>query len=167
MDGAEAGEARFWELAQPLLDQAGVTRSTMMGFPCLRLHGDFFATCDRRNGDLVVKLDEHLSSSRRGWSGGAVRTERPPLPGVGGHPLPAAPHLGPSPGARSTPPPLDRNGPMTGFPAAAGAALELPAHRARPPLSRASLGALCMSTYRLFVHWITRQPAATVWTTTK
>ncbi len=60
MDDAEAGEARFWELAQPLLDQAGVTRSTMMGFPCLRLHGDFFASCDRRNGDLVVKLDEHV-----------------------------------------------------------------------------------------------------------
>lgn len=55
---ADAGEARFWELAQPLLDQAGVTRSTMMGFPCLRLHGDFFATCDRKTGDLVVKLDE-------------------------------------------------------------------------------------------------------------
>lgn len=53
------GETRFWELAQPLVDQAGVTRSTMMGFPCLRLHGDFFATCDRRTGDLVVKLDEH------------------------------------------------------------------------------------------------------------
>lgn len=52
------GENRFWELAQPLLDQAGVARSTMMGFPCLRLHGDFFATCDRRTGDLVVKLDE-------------------------------------------------------------------------------------------------------------
>ncbi|MGH9155075.1 MAG: hypothetical protein ACRD1K_04325 [Acidimicrobiales bacterium] len=55
---AEPGEERFWELAQPLLDQAGVTRSTMMGFPCLRLHGDFFATCDRRSGDLVVKLEE-------------------------------------------------------------------------------------------------------------
>jgi hypothetical protein len=54
----EAGEARFWELAQPLLEEAGVTRSTMMGFPCLRLHGDFFATCDRRTGALVVKLDE-------------------------------------------------------------------------------------------------------------
>ena len=54
----DAGEARFWELAAPLLDQAGVTRSTMMGFPCLRLDGDFFATCDRRSGDLVVKLDE-------------------------------------------------------------------------------------------------------------
>lgn len=55
---AEAVEARFWQLAQPLLDRAGVTRSTMMGFPCLRLQGDFFATCDRRTGSLVVKLDE-------------------------------------------------------------------------------------------------------------
>jgi hypothetical protein len=56
-EGTE-GEARFWELAAPLLDQAGVTRSTMMGFPCLRLHGEFFASVDRRTGDLVVKLDE-------------------------------------------------------------------------------------------------------------
>ena len=53
-----AGETLFWKLAQPLLEHAGVTRSTMMGFPCLRLHGAFFATIDRRTGDLVVKLDE-------------------------------------------------------------------------------------------------------------
>ena len=53
-----AGEDRFWELAEPLLEQAGVTRSTMMGFPCLRLSGDFFASCDHRNGNLVIKLDE-------------------------------------------------------------------------------------------------------------
>ena len=52
------GEDRFWELAEPLLSSPGVSRSTMMGFPCLRLHGEFFATCDRRTGDLVVKLDE-------------------------------------------------------------------------------------------------------------
>lgn len=52
------GEERFWTLAEPLLEQAGVTRSTMMGFPCLRLDGDFFASCDRRTGELVVKLDE-------------------------------------------------------------------------------------------------------------
>jgi hypothetical protein len=50
-------ERRFWALAEPLLNQAGVTRSTMMGFPCLRLDGDFFASCDRSTGDLVVKLD--------------------------------------------------------------------------------------------------------------
>ena len=30
----------------------------MMGFPCLRLDGDFFASCDHRTGELVVKLDE-------------------------------------------------------------------------------------------------------------
>jgi hypothetical protein len=53
-----ARDERFWRLADPLLEQAGVTRSTMMGFPCLRLDGDFFACCDRRSGDLVVKLDE-------------------------------------------------------------------------------------------------------------
>lgn len=44
--------------AGPLLQRAGVTRSTMMGFGCLRLDGDFFATCDHRTGDLVVKFDE-------------------------------------------------------------------------------------------------------------
>jgi len=53
-----AGEERFWALAAPLLERSGVTRSTMMGFPCLRLNGDFFASCDHRSGDLVVKLDE-------------------------------------------------------------------------------------------------------------
>lgn len=53
-----AGEERFWSLAEPLLAEAGVTRSTMMGFPCLRLDGDFFASCDHRSGNLVVKLDE-------------------------------------------------------------------------------------------------------------
>ena len=52
------GEERFWSLAEPLLERAGVTRSTMMGFPCLRLNGAFFASCDHRSGDLVVKLDE-------------------------------------------------------------------------------------------------------------
>ena len=28
----------------------------MMGFPCLRTQGDFFASLDRRSGDLVLKL---------------------------------------------------------------------------------------------------------------
>ena len=58
MTAATTGEERFWALAEPLLSQAGVTRSTMMGFACLRLDGDFFATCDHRTGALVVKLDE-------------------------------------------------------------------------------------------------------------
>jgi hypothetical protein len=52
------GEARFWSLAGPLLEQEGVTGSTMMGLPCLRVDGAFFASCDHRTGDLLVKLRE-------------------------------------------------------------------------------------------------------------
>jgi hypothetical protein len=51
------GEQRFWVLAGPLLARPGVTRSTMMGFPCLRLDGQFFASWDPRSGNLVIKLD--------------------------------------------------------------------------------------------------------------
>lgn len=52
------GEARFWELAEPLFQRPEVVRSTMMGLPCLRWSGTFFASCDRRTGDLLVKLAE-------------------------------------------------------------------------------------------------------------
>lgn len=51
-------EHRFWELAQGLLEREQVTRSTMMGLPCLRVDGAFFATYDRKTGGLVVKLPE-------------------------------------------------------------------------------------------------------------
>lgn len=51
------GDEAFWACAEPLLDQAGVTRSTMMGYPYLRLDGDFFASWDRQAECLVVKLD--------------------------------------------------------------------------------------------------------------
>jgi hypothetical protein len=51
-------EVRFWELAEPLLTKAGVSRSTMMGLPCLRIEGEFFGSFDRRSGDLLVKLPE-------------------------------------------------------------------------------------------------------------
>ena len=57
------GEEQFWALAAPLLRRPGVTRSTMMGFACLRLDGDFFATCDHRTGELVVKLSEQRVSA--------------------------------------------------------------------------------------------------------
>jgi hypothetical protein len=50
------GEERFWDLAEPLLARPGITRSTMMGYPCLRLRGQFFASTDRSTGDLLVKL---------------------------------------------------------------------------------------------------------------
>ena len=52
------GEVRFWDLAEPLPGRVDVTRSTMMGLPCLRWNGAFFASCDRRTGDLLVKLAE-------------------------------------------------------------------------------------------------------------
>jgi hypothetical protein len=50
-------EQRYWALTEPLLTRPGVSRSTMMGFPCLRLDGDFFASYDHRTGDLIIKLD--------------------------------------------------------------------------------------------------------------
>ncbi|HUJ67460.1 MAG TPA: hypothetical protein VLX59_18075 [Acidimicrobiales bacterium] len=49
--------SRFWQLAEPLLAIPGVSRSTMLGFPCLRLHGDFFASWDPHAKQLVIKLD--------------------------------------------------------------------------------------------------------------
>jgi len=50
------GEELFWELVEPMYADAAVSRSTMMGLPCVRLHGRFFASLDRRNGALLVKL---------------------------------------------------------------------------------------------------------------
>jgi hypothetical protein len=52
-----ADDRAFQQLARSVLDEPGVTTSTMMGLPCLRYNGDFFACCDRTTGDLVVKLD--------------------------------------------------------------------------------------------------------------
>lgn len=52
-----AGQA-FAELAEAWLARPGVTRSTMMGLPCLRRDGTFFAAHDVRTGDLLVKLTE-------------------------------------------------------------------------------------------------------------
>ena len=49
-------EELFWELAEPMYADPAVRRSTMMGLPCVRLDGRFFACLDRRSGALVVKL---------------------------------------------------------------------------------------------------------------
>jgi hypothetical protein len=46
----------FWEASASVLTHPDVATGTMMGFPCLRLSGAFFASCDRRSGDLIVKL---------------------------------------------------------------------------------------------------------------
>jgi hypothetical protein len=49
-------ESLFWELAQQLLAEPGVTQSTMMGYPSLRSKGAFFACVERATGHLIVKL---------------------------------------------------------------------------------------------------------------
>lgn len=46
----------FWQLAEELYADDAVTRSTMMGFPCLRVDGGFFASLDHREHHLIVKL---------------------------------------------------------------------------------------------------------------
>jgi hypothetical protein len=55
-------EALFWELAGPLLAEPGVTRGTMMGYPCLRSNRAFFACVERGTGNLIVKLPAHRIS---------------------------------------------------------------------------------------------------------
>lgn len=46
----------FHDVTVAALAQPGVARGTMMGFPCLRYRGAFFASCDHRTGDLIVKV---------------------------------------------------------------------------------------------------------------
>jgi hypothetical protein len=48
--------APFWRAAEPILTRESVATGTMMGFPCLRVKGAFFASFDRQSGDLIVKL---------------------------------------------------------------------------------------------------------------
>jgi uncharacterized protein (TIGR02453 family) len=51
-----AGAELFWELVEPMYADPAVRRSTMMGLPCVRLDGKFFASLDRDTGALLVKL---------------------------------------------------------------------------------------------------------------
>jgi len=48
--------AFFWATAELLMSRPDVNEGTLMGFPCLRVDGAFFATRDHRSGDLIVKL---------------------------------------------------------------------------------------------------------------
>jgi hypothetical protein len=66
-------EDRFWQAGETLLGQDGVTRSTMMGLPCLRIWTKFFAAYDRSSGDLMVKLPAaRVDQLIADGSGGAV-----------------------------------------------------------------------------------------------
>ncbi len=55
----ERPSAFFDDVAVAALAEPGVAPGTMMGFPCLRVDGEFFASCDHRTGDLIVKLPRH------------------------------------------------------------------------------------------------------------
>ena len=51
------GDADWDKLGDELMaSDPAIRRSTMMGLPCLRLDGAFFASLDKRSGDLIVKL---------------------------------------------------------------------------------------------------------------
>lgn len=51
-----ANDAFFWDVATPFLADDNISKSTMMGFPCLRINRDYFASADHRTGDLIAKL---------------------------------------------------------------------------------------------------------------
>lgn len=52
---AMTAEELFWELVESMYADPAVQRSTMMGLPCVRIDGRFFACLDRSHS-LVVKL---------------------------------------------------------------------------------------------------------------
>lgn len=68
---ANAPEALLRQLADRLShDHDRVTRSTMMGFPCLRIDGKFFACIERATGNLIIKLSaERVNELVRTGSG--------------------------------------------------------------------------------------------------
>lgn len=53
---SDAAHQHFWTLAAPLLAEPGITRGTIMGFPCLRIGGDFFASAEHKGDRLIIKL---------------------------------------------------------------------------------------------------------------
>ena len=58
----------FWRIAQPFLDGERATRGTMMGFPCLRAEGQFFASALVFAGLVVSHLGDRkgrLEAARR------------------------------------------------------------------------------------------------------
>ena len=79
-----ADEDPFWDYAEALLERPGFTRSTMLRLPCRRLDEKFFASDDRRTGDLLVKQPAprvHLLVEA--GESAPVRPGRAPVPRVG------------------------------------------------------------------------------------
>ncbi|MGH3488373.1 MAG: hypothetical protein ACRDP8_10760 [Actinopolymorphaceae bacterium] len=54
--GGDDARDVYAELTDDLLYDPAIGRSTMMGYPCVRLAGRFLATYDDKQGALVVKL---------------------------------------------------------------------------------------------------------------
>ncbi|MEV0283236.1 MULTISPECIES: hypothetical protein [unclassified Kribbella] len=54
--GGEDPRVVYDELTDDLLYDPAIGRSTMMGYPCIRLAGRFLASYDAGSGQLVVKL---------------------------------------------------------------------------------------------------------------
>lgn len=52
----QAKKDLYQRLARELMADPAVTQATMMGLPCLRLNGAFFAALDRTTSNLIVKL---------------------------------------------------------------------------------------------------------------
>jgi hypothetical protein len=48
-------DSPFWDIAEHHL-ASGAERSTMMGYPCLRVDGEFFASLEPSTGNMIVKL---------------------------------------------------------------------------------------------------------------
>ena len=69
--------AFFWRTAAALMSRPDVSEGTLMEFPCLRVGGGFFATCDHRSGDLIVKLPRRNLSTTMGHSTGLIREQCP------------------------------------------------------------------------------------------
>jgi len=55
-DETTTKEQLFWDLADEMYTDPAVAEGTMMGFPCLRVNGQFFASLDKNTKNLIVKL---------------------------------------------------------------------------------------------------------------
>ena len=56
MNAGDEGGQLYWRLTEGLLADPRVSRGTMMGFPCMRTDGAFFASLDPGSHHLIVKL---------------------------------------------------------------------------------------------------------------
>ncbi len=56
IDETTAREELFWDLANEMYTDPAVAEGTMMGFPCLRVNGQFFASLDKNTKNMIVKL---------------------------------------------------------------------------------------------------------------